>query len=445
MMALETGADYRDSFGTFHDQAGSSTTSLVSSTSSSKKVAWLLGVEAVSNEDETSRPPISRGNSALKLEKILGSRVQLRSPQPYTSSDYAEELSDDEESILSDVEMDTSHTAAYNRRDGMVMETDDNIEAARMDWPSVSLPVSVHASHEPHYTLQSADKLVPEPLPTAPDSPDIDSLAVAQFTPSSVEEAKFSSPRFQGDLTSTDEDNAVDFNEICERLLVTLSSPLTRPSFDTENSRTSSTISSSQSSAMIFTGPPTPQLSSCGSSLKSILREEKMATVKSSLVADQAALEAKMKLAAARDALKRVKSNVAAPASDYATTNYPRPAATADRHLSHARTASSSSVGMLRPPPSTLRASRSASAVDELAERPAPRSSRSSRNTHRDPSPQPHKSDFRIGMAAPKDLSVLKNGKDRSPVPIKKSIPVKGKTAMYVPQGHITSIHEVMA
>lgn len=271
-------------------------------------------------------------------------------------------------------------------------------------------------------------------------SPDVESLSVAKF-PAYTFGSLDTAETLPEQSVSVIRNDGIDFDQVCERLLEDLIAPDGRPTF-MHQSGDGSTLSSSQSSTRLFSGPPS---SSSSSSVSSLATVERMEFAKTALVADQAALNAKLKLAAARDALKKVKHNVA----DVPTTCdvYRRPTSTRAMTTVPAKVTRSVSTNSLTANiRSTLPKSKSHTSLPSPDENASvPRSSRSCRRSSRDSqSLVPMKNDIKIGVAAPKKLTASKATTQEQPL-VRRSSTKSKKTSIYVPKSHITSIHEVMA
>ncbi|CCG83608.1 protein of unknown function [Taphrina deformans PYCC 5710] len=384
--------------------------------------------------------------SSRKLAKILGPEVLLHSStqSPDLSRRSSFSLRRNAESTRSIPQVDTRRNAIVAPEEWNVSGHDEKniLFDGDNDLPTTNDDDTIHITP----VIGEEAKTKPLAL-SAPNSPDVDALSIAQFPsaekPASDDPLEGLEPNRSLSLSRN---GSIDFNEVCERLLDSLSSPVERPSYGRDKTCSSvSSVSSSQSISAV-TEPPTPLLESSSSSCSSMIPADKMAKVKSDLVADQVALEAKFKLASARDALKRVKSNVACP-DGFAFRRYAPPAPIRALTL-ESRTQSYTATDVIPVEPSRpIRLSRSYTAVDELTvEHATPRSSRSSR-THRELSVNPQKSEVRIGVAAPKNLNNLKKSNEQAAgKPVSNGhAKAKSKNISYIPQGHITSIHEVLA
>lgn len=447
------------------------------SNASSKKALWLLGPEAPCGDQsifmsaKSSRS--SLGMPQVEMESEPESDVESLSDsesdsEPEAEIDYLPSV----EPASSPFDRTFNGPGTYNVDDASVKSDSSVYEAEITSCTSQEVPrASQNQSRHTTMSLSPKDSLDPSVLPSivtgkptteleettcsTSSSPDVDSLNVAQF-PALQTESTYD-PAVSRDAPATTVAATVDFEEVCERLRDSVDLPelaTARPAFD--HSNTSSTSSSCHSSAIIFTEPPTPSLSSSASSFNSLNDEEKLAQMeetKSALVADQAALEAKLKLAAARNALKKVKCNVASPMAAGLEPQTTRPthlrtASTKLERPSHVRTLS----GSLRSDKSRLSSSGSSNDFgsfneineeSEEQERRSIGSTRSTRSSRDDRVPMPHKSTVKIGYAAPKDLSIMRHPSTKrlGLAPIKS----KSKAQIYVPQNHITSIHEVLA
>lgn len=404
----------------------------------SKKLVWLLGPDALDTTGYAERPECLRQNSRLSQ--------QIPQELRHKRSDS---------SLLSDSSDDSEDTTTTEEGKPLIAEVASPLVKHLSDVPAqISFEDESNAAN-----LFSKDMQAPLCQLVAPDSPDVDSLCVSTFEPfTPIPSSETATPRYGSDTKCIEgEEEVIDFNEVCERLLDTLSTSFVRPSLEQHESGSSS--ASSKSSTMLFTEPASPQSFSSASSLNTLDVLDRMENAKRALVAEQAALDAKLKLAAARDALKRVRSNVVVPTTDaYASLNIHRPKSgpraytTQIRTSGHIRTQSNPERAETMP---LMCHSRSSSSIDELparGDRSSPRSSRSSRYL-RGSSDMPlltQKSDIKIGIAAPKDLSVLKQAGERpshgrSDKQAGQQLKSRSKSALYVPQTHITSINEVLA
>lgn len=404
----------------------------VQSRASMKKLAALLGPEALMDDSELD------AESRLYTTKSATSTSSTRDESVATEESDSD---NDDESVFEDAGIMADFMLADEVMSALPITESSPIPEPVMDKKIVELqtPISI------------------------PSSPDIEALSVAQFPaaePLQKIPAFQSSSQILGEAPSRTPtpSSTVDFEEVCERLRDSLTLPeensqATTQDFETCKEDSTTSPSSSQSSTRLFTEPPTPALSSSASSLSSVSGDEKMARTKSSLVADQAALEAKFRLAAARDALKKVKSNVVAP-------SVPDPRL----FVEQARPATRRSLTTIAPSmvksPSlssiaSLRSSQSSTSINELGATNSLTSKPSRSSRARDNRPlTASKSSIKIGVAAPKNLSMMRSvssgnipnqlGPDQKRTSgfMTKG---KGKASVYVPQNHITSIHEVIA
>lgn len=432
-----------------------------------KKLQWILGTDNTPTDlslwsTSSPRPDakmFQRRARDLPIEQSFGLDFEISDSDDHddSASDATSDCGQDDLPELCKAPTDESHGSPIEKPSSTqhfyALEADEVVgQLARSKSPSSSDSVSENT------IIAELDKAVEVEAIESPDSPDVEALGIAQFGSSS------DSPRSKYDNLTTLRSHSADdlqrpmqprdmsFDALCVRLLDSdlHSDELEFPdahSFDTLSA--GSPVSSSHSSTIMFPVSSATSISSSASSINSMSAEEKHEKAIVALVADQAALEARLKLAAARDALKRVKSNVAAPSCQ---TVPPSP-------ISRQHTMPSSGVAskagiprsvserLLATRP-TIPVSRSASSiVQHTQEETAGRSSRSTRNhSGRDNRTlQPLKSDVKIGFAAPKNLNLLKRHDDAQHQRTANPAKGKGKGAVYVPQNHITSINEVLA
>lgn len=421
--------DFREDFANNRTYSARS----VRSTTSSKKLQWILGA------DNTPTDLVSWSSSPAQLRFDVSSR------------DYSELLDQtvDPEYISSDDEEPEFYPALCKP------STEDSEETRSVQY--VYGPES-----DDQFELQTATYVddaekttqAKVQMTSTPNTPDVEALGIADFDTyhdDSTSPYDTYTPLSTGtlDRRAMFQSEDLSFDALCDRLLDShLHSSETDPAdlhpSDSVSLSSHSPISSSHSSTIMFPVSSATSISSSASSIISVAAEEQLAKTVVSLVADQAALDARIKLAAARDALKKVKGNVVAPNSRSLPTSpilrqsYTTPLAFAGK-AGLSRIASEQAF-TIRP---QMTASYSTGVIPSTAfeRQSSGRSSRSTRHSGR--SLTPSRSDVRIGVAAPRDLSLMKKqDEQRSALQSGKG---KSKVVSYMPQGHITSINEVLA
>jgi hypothetical protein len=452
----------------------------------SSKVAWLLGVEAHSDNCDTasltrSRPPTRRLRS-FNIEDV-------------SSADSDEECSDldnitqhgpvDSDDAASDDESETDTVevpillrqsrSAIDIVEDLVVPASPLDEAFEVDdVPAVKLAnsveqeggfdgitIAIESDEEASLAIVETESLSPSVV-QAPVAVVVAQQTLRQAPPSPPKSARRAT--MSKNTISTSVENAPDavfmaplklpvieltplvverdteYEEFCERMLL---ERLARPQWQTR--QTSSSVSSDNT-----LGLQTPSLSSSASSLTS-LREPTAAQKLQQAQRDQAAHEAKLKLAAARDALKRVKvggREVRTP------VNHKK----SEEQLEFMRSRLSTLNSRSMPSLSDLMQDMEASSPSESCASSV-KSGRSSRRLHRERDfDGPKQGNVRIGIAAPRNLQAFARpsaaqklgggsaaGLGKPPVlPVKTHSKTRSAVVPYKPQIHITSIEELL-
>lgn len=415
----------------------------ISSSASSKKLQWVLGEDIapinLASWRQTPVPTKTSRHAAHARDVLIYNSFRL----PIVSNDGH---------FSADCESDSE--TGYRSADD---EPQVYIHALSMDDDTIGCAVSDYSESPDKDYLQeylaSSDMTAAceNPLGHVADetstsnSPDVGALEVSDFeSPCNSRCSMYEiytpleSERTE-DSKSGQSSADLSFDALCGRLLdsqalVSASGVAVRPYSD--KSAETLPISSSHSSTMTFPTSSASSISSCASSIESLGHDEQKYKSIGSLASEQAALEARLKLAAARDALKKVKSNVVPPnhrahfTSHVLRQSFTEPISLASRPGLISRSASDNNI--------TIKAQKQALYGTEPTH--SSRSSRSSRRTRA--SLTPLKSDVRIGVSAPRNLNTIKKTDERSAALSAKSKP---KVIAYIPQNHITSINEVCA
>ena len=350
-----------------------------------------------------------------------------------------------QEEAIAPVESETTRFAKEQFSEGSAWEqevstSDDTFDIESLEIPSVpvkSLKSRVLAAIDTHAAQLSNGKYAQVArAPNRGNDATLAALKESKLEKIAVKEKK-------------EEEPLLDFHIVWDRLQGSEKSPqeitFERPAFPAFQASGSSSSVSSQSSAMLFTEPPSPAASSA-SSLSSLGHVEEP-KAKDTMISAQAAIDAQVKLAAARDALKRVRHNVVTPSEvETLAVRTQRNSLLNSRSRSTLDVSSARQVHLTRAISESTLSSPRAQYEEEPRHRPTSTNSRSSRSRHsdRDDIPiVPSRSNLRIGMSAPKDLTLLAKGIPSIPSHTRPKS--KGKAVVYKPQTHITSINEVLS
>ncbi|ORY81025.1 hypothetical protein BCR37DRAFT_393658 [Protomyces lactucae-debilis] len=448
----------------------------------SSKVAWLLGLEA--------QPTIQDDTRSLQTYRSQRRRQRLDEELMWSASDEEEadiQCTTAEDSKAQSIYGDDESDEDDNLSDADTVEIPIMLEAVRPRIPTVvpavvpdspldeafeveevhELPSAETSEDDQEINTLAPSLIVTEvpvvaeaaavdtaeevvrrqtsrtPPPSPPKSVRRAALAKARVSVAAVDrsaliyEAPLTLPSVE--LTPLVVEQDTEYEDFCERMLL---ESLARPQWQAR--ATSSSVSSTDSRL----GLQTPSLSSSASSLASmqglkVSREQQTQR-------DQAAHEAKLKLAAARNALKRVKVGGRAVQTPVYHAKVLEQVEALRIQLHRGQNNSSTSLASL--PQESELPSPAASCASSI------KSNRSSRRLTRERDfAGPKQADVRIGIAAPRDLQAYARssagqrlaggpsaglGQPRSLMPAKPSAKARSAITSYKPQTHITSIEE---
>ena len=273
--------------------------------------------------------------------------------------------------------------------------------------------------------------------------------------------------------SAAEQPNTVELDHfaiVCERLMSELDEKLERAaagemtppaSIPTLSATASSSTSTSTSPSIFQVTEPSSPISSC-SSAESSLKNVRVAfrAAETSLSSDKMAEQraAKAKLAAARDALKRVRSNIVVPVTEQEL------APAFGLRISSSLSSPNLGSQLSRSRQNSISSNKSSSSLSSLlsdsdkSERSRPRSSRRSRTFDGTGAPTPRKGEITIGVAQPRNIEAAQSkqharvpGRPATGTPVVRqggfggstSSITKSKSSSYIPQMH--NIHEVLA